>query len=94
MDMFNVHITRAAVDDLDGIPEELRRQIISDIKFLSTSHFPSGSNIKKLKGFKPPLYRLRSGGYRVLYRIQSNNVMIMRVINRRDLERIIKRIKL
>jgi len=55
---------------------------------------PGGSGIKKLKGFKPPLYRLRSGDYRVLYRLQSHNITIMRIINRKELEKIIKRANL
>jgi len=64
-------MTQAAADDLKDIPDKLREQIIPDIKSLSTNPFPSRSGIKKLKGFKPPLYRLRSGDYRVLYRIES-----------------------
>jgi mRNA-degrading endonuclease RelE of RelBE toxin-antitoxin system len=33
------------------------------------------------------LYRLRAGDYRVLYRVVRNTVTIIRVIDRRDLER-------
>ena len=87
-------MTQAAADDLEDIPDKLREQIISDIRSLSINPFPSKSGIKKLKGFKPPLYRLRSGDYRVLYRIESNTVTIMRAIDRKELERIIKRLKL
>lgn len=93
MDIFNVKMTQAAVDDLEDIPDKLREQIISDIKTLSANPFPARSGIKKLKGFKPPLYRLRSGDYRILYRIKSNEVTIMRAIDRKELERIIKRLK-
>ncbi|OGL38447.1 MAG: hypothetical protein A2042_08470 [Candidatus Schekmanbacteria bacterium GWA2_38_11] len=71
MNIFNIQMTQAAADDLKDIPDKLREQIIPDIKSLSTNPFPSRSGIKKLKGFKPPLYRLRSGDYRVLYRIES-----------------------
>ena len=53
-------MTQAATDDLEDIPDKLREQIISDIRSLSINPFPSRSGIKKLKGFKPPLYRLRS----------------------------------
>ena len=87
-------MTQAATDDLEDIPDKLREQIISDIRSLSINPFPSRSGIKKLKGFKPPLYRLRSGDYRALYRIESNTVTIMRAIDRKELERIIKRLKL
>ncbi len=49
---------------------------------------------KKLKGFTFAFYRLRAGNYRVLYRIDARLVTIMRVVNRKDLEKIAKRLKL
>ncbi len=94
MEKFSIQITRSAVDDLDSIPNELRKNILPDIKNLSSNPFPSESSIKKLKGFKPPLYRLRSGDFGILYRIRSHSITIMRVINRKELERVIKRLKL
>lgn len=94
MEKFSIQITQSAVEDLDSVPNDLRKNILTDIKNLSSNPFPSGSHIKKLKGFKPPLYRLRSGDFRVLYRIGSHSITIMRVINRKELERVIKRLKL
>ena len=94
MDEFIVQLARAAIDDLEEIPKAFRDQVISEIKSLSINPLPRGSGIKKLKGFKPPLYRLRSGDYRVLYRLQSHTITIMRIINRKDLEKIIKRANL
>lgn len=94
MRIFDIQLTKIAAGDLDSIPDDLRRKILQDINILSTNPFLFGSNVKKLKGFMPPLYRLRSGDYRVLYRVKGETVTIMRVIDRKDLERIIKRIKL
>jgi mRNA interferase RelE/StbE len=91
---FDIQLTKAAAGDLDSIPDDLRRRILQDINILSTNPFLYRSNVKKLKGFKPPLYRLRSGDYRVLYRVKDETATIMRVIDRKDLERIIKRLKL
>ena len=91
MERFSIRITSSAADDLDGTQD--RGQIISDIRKLCGNPLPTGANIKKLKGFNPPLYRLRSGDYRVLYRIEGLVVTIMRVIDRKELERTIKRIK-
>jgi mRNA interferase RelE/StbE len=91
--IFNIQLTKTGSGDLDSIPDDLRRKILQDINILSTNPFLFGSNAKKLRGFKPPLYRLRSGDYRVLYRVKDEIVTIMRVIDRKDLERIIKRIK-
>ena len=94
MELFNIQTTQTAVDDLDNIPKELRNKILPDIMNLSSNPFLFGSNVKKLKGFKPPLYRLRSGDYRILYRVQGQLITIMRVIDRKELERVIKRLKL
>jgi len=94
VEKFGIQITQSAVDDLDSIPNDLRKKILPDIKNLSSNPFPSGSSIKKLKGFKRPLYRLRSGDFRILYRVESHTITIMRVINRKELERVIKRLKL
>jgi mRNA interferase RelE/StbE len=94
LDKFEIQLTSSAVDDLDSIPEISRKKMIDSIQKLSSDPFPSGPNIKKLKGFKPPIYRIRSGDFRVLYRIQDKMIIILRLIDRKDLERIIKRLKL
>ena len=49
--------------------------------------------IKRLKGFSFPLYRLRSGEYCVLYRVDEALVTVMRVINRKDLEKTLRRLR-
>ncbi len=93
-DGFTVQLARSAVGDLDAIPDRLRSQIVEAIKSLADNPLPTGSGVKKLKGLKPPLYRLRSGDYRVLNRIQSSTIQIMRIIDRKELERTIKRLHL
>jgi mRNA interferase RelE/StbE len=94
LDKFDIQLTYSAVDDLDCIPEDLQKKIITSIKKLSFNPFAPSPNIKKLKGFKPPTYRILSGDFRVLYRVHDKTIIIMRVIDRKDLERIIKGLKL
>jgi len=91
---FDIQLTYSAVEDLDCIPEDRRTKIIALIKKFSFDPLIPGANIKKLKGFRSPLYRVRSGDYRILYRIQEKTITIMRVIDRKDLDRVIKRLKL
>ena len=93
MDNFQVVLTEHAITDLSDIPKELRDQFHPDLKALESSPHPSPPKIKRLKGFRPPLYRLRSGDYRVLYRIEGNMVSILRIIDRKLLERVIKRFR-
>jgi mRNA interferase RelE/StbE len=94
MNRFQVNLTEHAIADLKDISKQLREQIHRDLKILESSPFPSGTYMKRLRGFKPPVYRLRSGNFRIVYRIQGNVVMILRVIDRKLLERVIKRLKI
>ncbi len=90
---FSVKLTERAADDLDQVPIEIRKEILSDIRQLSSAPFPTGTQVKKLKGFRPPLYRLRTGDYRIIYRVEARAILVLRVINRKDLDRIIKGLK-
>ena len=94
MDAFAVQMTGSAIDDLQDIRLRFREQIVTAIKMLSANPRVSGTGIKKLKGFKPPLYRLRSVDYSVLYRIEGRTITIMRVIDRKELEKTIRRLHL
>ncbi|OGP51160.1 MAG: hypothetical protein A2Y79_03480 [Deltaproteobacteria bacterium RBG_13_43_22] len=94
MNKFHVVLTDHAIADLKGIAKNLRDQIHQDLKTLECTPFPTGSLIKRLKGFRPPVYRLRSGDFRVLYHIGEETVTILSLIDRKELERAIKRLKI
>jgi mRNA interferase RelE/StbE len=94
MNKFQVVLTDHAVSDLKIIEKSLRDKIHYDLKLLRSSPFPSGNFIKRLKGFRPPIYRMRSGDYRVLFRIEGETITVLRLIDRKILERIIKRLKI
>jgi mRNA interferase RelE/StbE len=94
MNRFQVILTEHAIADLGEIPKEIRERVQLDLKTLQTSPLTPGTQIKRLKGFRPPIYRLRSGDFRVLYRIREDKVTVLRVINRKLLERVIKRLNL
>lgn len=94
MDRFHVQLTEHAIGDLKDISEKLRDKIHEDLKALEAAPFPAGTRIRRLRGFRPPVYRLRSGDFRILYQIQGNIVTIMRIIDRNILERVLKRLKI
>ena len=87
-------MTAHAVSDLNGLSKEYRIQVHQDLKILLLNPFPQGTTIKRLKGFRLPVYRLRSGDYRVLYSIRGEEIIILRVIDRKTLEKETKRLKL
>jgi len=94
MNRFQVVLAQHAVDDLKEISKELKEQIHRDLEDLQTNPLPPGTQIKRLKGFRPPVYRLRSGDFRVLYHIRGQAVTVLRVVDRKLLERVIKRLSL
>jgi mRNA-degrading endonuclease RelE of RelBE toxin-antitoxin system len=91
---FEIQLTYSAVDDLDCIPGALKKKIIASLRKLSSHPFAPSPNIKKLKGFKPPIYRVRSRDFRVLYRIHDKTIIILRVIDRKNLEKVMKKLNL
>jgi mRNA-degrading endonuclease RelE of RelBE toxin-antitoxin system len=88
---FQVVLTDHAITDHQDIPAEHQDQINSDLKTLESNPFPHARSRKRLRGFRPPLYRLRSGNFRILYRIQEKTVIILRVLDRKLLDRILRR---
>jgi mRNA-degrading endonuclease RelE of RelBE toxin-antitoxin system len=87
-----VTLTRAATRDLDRIPYDTRRQVLKDISTLGGRPLDAPPRVRRLRGFGFPLYRLRSGPFRILYRFDEGTVTVMRVVDRRDLDRILKRL--
>lgn len=52
----------------------------------------TGNNIKKIKISSSGDYRLKSGDYRIIYRVKGNNILLLKVIHRKDLEKAVKAI--
>jgi len=90
---YSIQLTKQAESDLESLSIRLQKQISTDIETLANNPLPHRSRIKKLKGFAFPLFRLRSGDFRILYRIDGKQVTLMRVIDRKLLDRILSRLK-
>ena len=93
MKRFRVLLTRAVSKDLDSFPAGDRAQVAADLAELGTTPIGAPPRIKRLKGFAFHLYRLRTGDYRSLYRIDGGSVTVMRIIQRKDLDRILRALK-
>ena len=92
---FKVVYSSAAQTDLERLDPDDAIQVVTDAKtHLSNSPLPIGkSRLKRLSGFTPPLYRLRSGNLRAYYRICGTDVVILRVTDRKDAEKLLKRLR-
>ncbi len=85
----------SAERDIERFEIAAALQLAKDIKdYLEANPLPFGkSRIKKLTGYKPPLYRLRSGDYRAYYRITPDGVVVLAVTHKKDSEKILKKMK-
>jgi mRNA-degrading endonuclease RelE of RelBE toxin-antitoxin system len=92
---FEVVFSPAARREIERLEIDEALQVAKDIKkYLETSPFPFGkTRIKKLTGFSPPLYRLRSGDFRAYYRIVNKEAIILAVVSKKDSEKILKKLR-
>jgi mRNA-degrading endonuclease RelE of RelBE toxin-antitoxin system len=84
----------AAARDIEGLETAAAITLVKDIlTYLEVRPVPIGkSRIKKLAGFDPPLFRLRSGDFRAYYRIGGDEVVVLAITPRKDSDRRLKRI--
>lgn len=92
---FNVLFSPSAQRELEKIEADKAMQLVKDIKdYLEASPLPFGKpRIKKLTGFNPPLYRLRSGDFRAYYRLHSEEVVILAITHKKDSEKLLKKLR-
>ena len=92
---FRVIFSPPAQREIEGVETNTALQLVKDIKtYLEASPFPFGKNrIKKMSGYNPPLYRLRSGDFRAYYRILSGNVIILVIAHKKDAEKLLKKLR-
>lgn len=90
---FVVKLSKRCLNTVDKLPHDTALEITRKVKMLEIAPLPAGkTRIKKLKGFTPPLYRLRIRDRRVLYRITGNDVILLTVVDRKELEKELKKL--
>ena len=77
----NIIFTDNAIKDLKKLDKQSAKHIIKKIDNLKD--YPLTNNIKKLKNFYPP-YRYRIGYYRILFDIEEKNIIIFKIVHRKD----------
>lgn len=81
--MKRIEITKSAAKELAGFSRDVQIRLAAKIKPLAENPFPP--NAKKLKGDLG--YRIRSGDYRIIYKIGEETVKILAIGNRKDVYR-------
>ena len=84
---YRIELVPEAEKSLARLPPKQRQRLAGKIDALAGN--PRPPNCKKLSGSDPPLYRIASGGYRVLYfvRDESAAVLVVRVGDRKSVYR-------
>ena len=90
-----VLLAGSAERDLRKLEPALALDLCRDMaSYLEAGPLPIGKpRIKKLAGFSPPLYRLRSGDFRAYYRIKEGDVVILAIRQKKDSDKFLKRIE-
>ena len=71
-----------ARDDLRAIERHIALRLLKALdRFMKTD----SGDVKQLEGFDPPLFRLRSGDWRIIFRhLGDGDIEVVRVRNRRE----------
>jgi mRNA interferase RelE/StbE len=77
---FKVELKKRAVKDLRRVPVSDRAKLLDKIESLADD---LSGDVKKLTNFTPE-YRMRWGNWRVLFEIESETVVVYRVLNRKE----------
>jgi mRNA-degrading endonuclease RelE of RelBE toxin-antitoxin system len=91
---FKVVYSAPVAKYLEGIPKKKAELINNKVEAISDYPFPSakhGKKLKKLETLKIPTYRLRTGKDRVIYRVENQQIIVLKIIPRDKLEREIKK---
>lgn len=77
---YSIELKPRAEKDLKSLPAEDIHRIIDKLKLLADD---LKGDVKKLTNFTPE-YRLRVGNWRILFEIESNRIIIYRILHRRE----------
>lgn len=77
---YQIKFKPRALKDLDRIDKASALKILSQIEGMKDNLI---GDVKKLTNFTPE-YRLRVGDYRVLFEIEEKEVIVYRVLHRKD----------
>ncbi|MBI4563337.1 MAG: hypothetical protein HY716_01415 [Planctomycetes bacterium] len=75
--------------DIEGLEQRDALRILDDLKLLEEPPWQS-MKVKKLRGHE--FWEIKSGNFRTIFWPHGNKVVILRIVNRRDLGQTIERI--
>ncbi len=94
MEFFEILFSKKGERDFSQLNIDEKSEISTELMTLKTDPFPFKKRIKKIKGTKESLYRLRvdlkTESYRVFYSIiKPNQIIILRIIPKKISDRVL-----
>jgi mRNA interferase RelE/StbE len=85
--LYKLRFLEKALDDLEKIPLPHQRIIKEKLLILAQNPEALKNNIKKLKGSEEDLYRLRVGSYRIIFKKEEKQlvIIIVRIGHRKEI---------
>lgn len=85
MAKFEILVKASAEKELLKLPKDVVAELLAVIYQLAENPYPDGA--RKLKGKKPPCFRVRVGNYRVIYEIKNQQLLvhILAIGHRKDI---------
>lgn len=80
--MYKVLFTKRSIKDLENLDLETRKRIIEKLKEYSTAPFDYAI---KLSDKRLGDYRFRIGEFRVIFDIDDNNLVVLRIGHRKEI---------
>ena len=90
---YKLKFTNISYKDMENLDNKTRKHILSKIIKLSKSLYDFRKDIKKLKGLEKDIYRLRTADFRIIYMLSDFELIVLRIIDRKDLLKIISSLK-
>lgn len=94
---FQIEFSSRAVKDLKKFSLNNQKLIIEEALNLETAPFQFKTKIKRIKSIKFPCCRLRidikNDSFRMFYGIENNVVYVLRIISKKDADKILKHFK-
>lgn len=84
----SVELSPRALRDLEKLPAEAAGELVEDMGVLGKAPWPGPPRVKKLRGHD--LYRLRTGDYRSIFELREGKVVVLRIVDRKEFERILR----
>lgn len=90
---YKLKFTSISLKDIKNFDNTTQIRIIDELNKLLKSPHNINKDIKKLKGINKKIYRLRLGDLRIIYFLSDTELVVLRIIDRKDLMKIIDSIK-